>query len=126
MKTNLILLFSVLFYNNLYAQPFQIGHTTINLIDTSRSNRNIPTEIYYPADVAGNNVSVTLANNGKFPAISFGHGFVMTWDAYQNIWDALVAEGFITVSYTHLRAHETPEHLVCRLLLEKKKKIQPR
>src|SRR5678816_1565157 len=25
-----------------------------------------------------------------------------------------------TVSYTHLRAHETPEHLVCRLLLEKK------
>ena len=26
------------------------------------------------------------------------------------------------VSYTHLRAHETPEQLVCRLLLEKKKK----
>ena len=25
------------------------------------------------------------------------------------------------VSYTHLRAHETPEHLVCRLLLENKK-----
>src|SRR5678815_4259229 len=24
------------------------------------------------------------------------------------------------VSYTHLRAHETPEHLVCRLLLEKR------
>eukprot|EP00658_Telonema_sp_P-2_P077073 TRINITY_DN6890_c0_g1_i4.p1 TRINITY_DN6890_c0_g1~~TRINITY_DN6890_c0_g1_i4.p1 ORF type:complete len:570 (+),score=88.92 TRINITY_DN6890_c0_g1_i4:163-1872(+) len=28
---------------------------------------------------------------------------------------------FTAVSYTHLRAHETPEHLVCRLLLEKKK-----
>src|SRR5678816_1262172 len=28
------------------------------------------------------------------------------------------------VSYTHLRAHETPEHLVCRLLLEKKKQTQ--
>ena len=26
-----------------------------------------------------------------------------------------------TVSYTHLRAHETRRHLVCRLLLEKKK-----
>src|SRR5678815_2169173 len=24
----------------------------------------------------------------------------------------------VSVSYTHLRAHETPEHLVCRLLLE--------
>ena len=29
----------------------------------------------------------------------------------------------IPVSYTHLRAHETPEHLVCRLLLEKKKDV---
>src|SRR5678810_1011260 len=27
-----------------------------------------------------------------------------------------------TVSYTHLRAHETGRNLVCRLLLEKKKK----
>ena len=35
--------------------------------------------------------------------------------------DSLMS-GFATVSYTHLRAHETPEHLVCRLLLEKKKK----
>ena len=26
------------------------------------------------------------------------------------------------VSYTHLRAHETKANLVCRLLLEKKKK----
>ena len=26
-----------------------------------------------------------------------------------------------TVSYTHLRAHETKANLVCRLLLEKKK-----
>eukprot|EP00658_Telonema_sp_P-2_P019211 TRINITY_DN17553_c0_g1_i3.p1 TRINITY_DN17553_c0_g1~~TRINITY_DN17553_c0_g1_i3.p1 ORF type:complete len:230 (-),score=33.65 TRINITY_DN17553_c0_g1_i3:29-718(-) len=31
-------------------------------------------------------------------------------------------DGGRAVSYTHLRAHETPEHLVCRLLLEKKKK----
>ena len=28
------------------------------------------------------------------------------------------------VSYTHLRAHETDSYLVCRLLLEKKKKKQ--
>ena len=30
--------------------------------------------------------------------------------------------GAVTVSYTHLRAHETRHDLVCRLLLEKKKK----
>ena len=30
-------------------------------------------------------------------------------------------KGFVPVSYTHLRAHETLSDLVCRLLLEKKK-----
>src|SRR5450756_2961773 len=32
------------------------------------------------------------------------------------------ARSAATVSYTHLRAHETRHDLVCRLLLEKKKK----
>src|SRR5450756_2644800 len=34
----------------------------------------------------------------------------------------LLMVGFNPVSYTHLRAHETRHDLVCRLLLEKKKK----
>src|SRR5678810_517629 len=38
-------------------------------------------------------------------------------------WQRLIIMlGGITVSYTHLRAHETGRKLVCRLLLEKKKK----
>eukprot|EP00658_Telonema_sp_P-2_P045838 TRINITY_DN33858_c0_g1_i1.p1 TRINITY_DN33858_c0_g1~~TRINITY_DN33858_c0_g1_i1.p1 ORF type:complete len:118 (-),score=34.35 TRINITY_DN33858_c0_g1_i1:28-381(-) len=37
-------------------------------------------------------------------------------------YQPLQTGGGEAVSYTHLRAHETPEHLVCRLLLEKKKK----
>ena len=32
------------------------------------------------------------------------------------------ADSMVTVSYTHLRAHETVLDLVCRLLLEKKQK----
>src|SRR5680860_232444 len=36
--------------------------------------------------------------------------------------DLRLAEGRVPVSYTHLRAHETDSYLVCRLLLEKKKK----
>ena len=35
--------------------------------------------------------------------------------------ERIVPQPATPVSYTHLRAHETPEHLVCRLLLEKKK-----
>ena len=37
-------------------------------------------------------------------------------------WICAKVKRHAPVSYTHLRAHETPEHLVCRLLLEKKKK----
>src|SRR5450756_3028761 len=33
-----------------------------------------------------------------------------------------VVDVVVAVSYTHLRAHETRHDLVCRLLLEKKKK----
>eukprot|EP00825_Cyclidium_porcatum_P012698 TRINITY_DN16637_c0_g1_i1.p1 TRINITY_DN16637_c0_g1~~TRINITY_DN16637_c0_g1_i1.p1 ORF type:complete len:192 (-),score=30.68 TRINITY_DN16637_c0_g1_i1:21-596(-) len=37
-------------------------------------------------------------------------------------WESNFPEVFKPVSYTHLRAHETRHDLVCRLLLEKKKK----
>eukprot|EP00831_Metopus_contortus_P084866 TRINITY_DN9737_c0_g1_i2.p2 TRINITY_DN9737_c0_g1~~TRINITY_DN9737_c0_g1_i2.p2 ORF type:complete len:243 (+),score=51.75 TRINITY_DN9737_c0_g1_i2:380-1108(+) len=40
--------------------------------------------------------------------------------------DYTFVQTYITVSYTHLRAHETSLHLVCRLLLEKKKKKKPK
>ena len=46
-------------------------------------------------------------------------------DKYFGFFEELLRE-FPTyieaVSYTHLRAHETGRNLVCRLLLEKKKK----
>ena len=38
---------------------------------------------------------------------------------YNNYYNTI--ESVYSVSYTHLRAHETREDLVCRLLLEKKK-----
>eukprot|EP00658_Telonema_sp_P-2_P074799 TRINITY_DN64096_c0_g1_i1.p1 TRINITY_DN64096_c0_g1~~TRINITY_DN64096_c0_g1_i1.p1 ORF type:complete len:281 (+),score=52.89 TRINITY_DN64096_c0_g1_i1:46-888(+) len=49
------------------------------------------------------------------------HLLIRNEELYERMMTHLV--GWITapVSYTHLRAHETPEHLVCRLLLEKKK-----
>ena len=42
-------------------------------------------------------------------------------DSFAAFCDARPA-GAKSVSYTHLRAHETVLDLVCRLLLEKKKK----
>src|SRR5664279_3271180 len=37
-------------------------------------------------------------------------------------WRSSSPRYIVPVSYTHLRAHETDSYLVCRLLLEKKKK----
>ncbi len=70
----------------------QIGHTTITFSDPARNNRQISAEVYYPATAAGD--EATFAE-GVYPIITFGHGFVMTWGAYQNFWQALVPEGYI-------------------------------
>jgi pimeloyl-ACP methyl ester carboxylesterase len=95
--------------NSLLAQPFQVGHASITFTDPARNNRSIPTEIYYPADAAGDNVPLSAAG-GNFPVISFGHGFVMTWDAYQNIWEALTPQGFI-LALPKTEGSFSPSHL---------------
>ncbi|MGL2964201.1 poly(ethylene terephthalate) hydrolase family protein [Flavobacterium sp. RSB2_4_14] len=106
-----IVLFLFLFVAPIgFAQPFQIGHTTVNFIDTSRNNRVVATEIYYPSDVAGDNVPITTASMVSFPVLSFGHGFVMTWDAYQNYWNFLVPNGYIMV-FPKTEGSLSPSHL---------------
>lgn len=78
-----------------------IGHTTLTFNDPTRtggfgsgggSGRQIQTEIYYPATSAGTSTPVA---SGAFPVIVFGHGFAMSWDAYNDIWEHYVPRGFI-------------------------------
>ncbi|CAG5081059.1 poly(ethylene terephthalate) hydrolase family protein [Parvicella tangerina] len=71
-----------------------IGHYQVTFQDPDRGNRDIQTEIYYPATTAGDN---TPAASGQFPVIVFGHGFVMAWDAYENLWTEFVPRGYIMV-----------------------------
>lgn len=80
---------------------YQVGHTTITFNDPLRTGgfgsgggtgRQIQTEIYYPSNIAGDDVAVA---NGEFPVITFGHGFAMGWDSYANIWEHYVNLGFI-------------------------------
>ncbi|MDI1317025.1 T9SS type A sorting domain-containing protein [Flavobacterium sp.] len=77
-----------------WAQSFVVGHKQQTFVDASRSNRNITAEIYYPANTAGDNVSIA---SGQFPVLIFGHGFVMTWSAYAPEWNAIVPNGYIMV-----------------------------
>ncbi|MBE0639490.1 MAG: dienelactone hydrolase family protein [Bacteroidales bacterium] len=86
----------ILFFASLQilAQSYQIGNISTTYVDPERNNRNIPTEIFYPASQAGANVPVA---DGMFPVIVFGHGFVMVYSAYQYLWQALVPQGYIVV-----------------------------
>eukprot|EP01015_Nassula_variabilis_P031886 TRINITY_DN7291_c0_g1_i2.p2 TRINITY_DN7291_c0_g1~~TRINITY_DN7291_c0_g1_i2.p2 ORF type:complete len:129 (+),score=49.44 TRINITY_DN7291_c0_g1_i2:61-447(+) len=52
-----------------------------------------------------------------------GIGTVIMPDGEKKTGEWIDGRRIRSVSYTHLRAHETPEHLVCRLLLEKKNNI---
>jgi predicted dienelactone hydrolase len=112
----LLIIFGFLCLNNkaINAQ-FEIGHTTITFNDPNRTGgfgsgggpgRQIQTEIYYPADAAGTDIAVA---NGEFPVIVFGHGFVMTWSAYENIWEELVPQGYI-MAFPRTEGGFTPSH----------------
>ena len=75
--------------------PYAIGHTSVTYVDPERNDRQILTEIYYPADAGGDDIPVALPVGDGFPVVAFGHGRRMTWMANENIWSALVPEGYI-------------------------------
>lgn len=98
-----------------FAQTPQVGHTTITFNDAARTGgfgsgggpgRQIQSEVYYPATTAGTDVA---AMAGAHPVVVFGHGFVMAWDAYENVWEALVAEGYIVV-FPRTEGGFSPDH----------------
>lgn len=92
MKT--LLLFLSIFAVLAIKSQHQVGHYTKTFQDPERGNRAIETEIYYPATVAGDNTPVAA---GDYPVIVFGHGFVMAWSAYENLWEEFVPRGYIMV-----------------------------
>lgn len=105
MKTTfftIIFLTSIITINAIY----QIGHKTITFNDPSRS-RDIQTEIYYPANTAGENVAIA---SGIFPVLVFGHGFVMAWDSYNNFWEEFVPQGYIMV-FPRTEGNTSPVHI---------------
>jgi dienelactone hydrolase len=75
----------LLLTGNLYA--YDILHYSDMFIDQSRSNRQIPVEIYYPS--ADSFLS--------FPVLVFGHGWLMSYGVYQQLARDLCSHGFIIV-----------------------------
>ena len=87
-----------------------IGHTQITITDSARQNRSIPVEIYYPSDSTGDNVPLSILTSAKFPLIVFGHGFLMSWESYEYLWQNLVPQGYIMVFPT-TEGGFSPQHL---------------
>ena len=82
-KVSLILSIIMITNTSIIGQSYEIGHTSSIFNDPTR-NRDISTEIFYPAEVAGQDVVIT---GGPYPVLIFGHGFVMTFESYDNFLD---------------------------------------
>lgn len=91
------------------SEAYEIGHTSTSYYDPSRE-RDIPTEILYPADEEGDDIPVAEPEGDGFPVVSFGHGRMANWEENENIWTALVPEGFI-VAFPCTELGWWPDHL---------------
>src|SRR5659263_753266 len=91
------------------------------------------TDLKSPGLEMGNPASITSTPNCSRTLATSTFSIVFSWQpgtcspslsVVSKIYMRLLSITVISVSYTHLRAHETRHDLVCRLLLEKKKKKQ--
>eukprot|EP00826_Nyctotherus_ovalis_P038011 TRINITY_DN3523_c0_g1_i3.p3 TRINITY_DN3523_c0_g1~~TRINITY_DN3523_c0_g1_i3.p3 ORF type:complete len:145 (-),score=45.65 TRINITY_DN3523_c0_g1_i3:38-472(-) len=114
-------------------RPFDTCRNKLNMTSTPLNKELLKKEFAFgklPAKPA-------KSNKGEVKEGEAGKGSKEKPKKIQNVPKIVVSESNIgndslsfsasidtiqTVSYTHLRAHETSLHLVCRLLLEKKKK----
>eukprot|EP00658_Telonema_sp_P-2_P072105 TRINITY_DN61292_c0_g1_i1.p1 TRINITY_DN61292_c0_g1~~TRINITY_DN61292_c0_g1_i1.p1 ORF type:complete len:124 (+),score=26.71 TRINITY_DN61292_c0_g1_i1:85-456(+) len=101
--------------SDVYKRQARFGHS----MDRARSGDPTGAHAYLfggcctEAALTGKTTSSTSSSSNAITHLS---------DLYALNTESWVWTRVSPVSYTHLRAHETPEHLVCRLLLEKKKK----
>lgn len=89
-------------------QSYLTGTRTVTFIDPARSNRSIPTDLYYPANTAGANVPLA-AGTDSFPVVVFGHGFTITPSAYAKLADSLARSGYI-VALPNTETGLAPSH----------------
>ncbi|MBP7809346.1 MAG: T9SS type A sorting domain-containing protein [Bacteroidia bacterium] len=96
-------------------QIYQTGTITLTFNDPARTGgfgsgagpgRQIQTEVYYPSTISGSNVAVA---SGTFPVVVIGHGFVMDWNSYDNIYSMLSKRGYI-VALPRTEGGFSPSH----------------
>lgn len=78
-------------------QKYVIGKTSLVFTENPKGGRKVPVDIYYPSDSVEINSPVASEPLKKFPVICFNHGYLINPDAYSNIREALVPEGYILI-----------------------------
>jgi len=92
------------------AGAYEIGHTSYTFIDAERGNRGVPTEVFYPAVTAGEDVPPAAPPDGGFPVVCFGHGYQIGWDDYTYLREGLAGNGLV-VALPRTGSELFPDHL---------------
>ncbi|GGS80679.1 dienelactone hydrolase [Planobispora rosea] len=71
--------------------PHAVGYSDVNV---SASGRSFSARVYYPAVSAGGNTAVAA---GRFPVVSFGHGFFQGIGKYASLGRHWASWGMITI-----------------------------
>jgi len=103
----LVLMLAVFPLNRMQAQSYNIGNIQQTFTDPERDNRPILTEIYYPVSADENEENDTVSS---YPLLIFGHGFVMVWSAYENLWTDFVPRGYV-MAFPRTETGLSPSHL---------------
>lgn len=102
-----MLLLAILTVSQGMGQSFDVANFQYTFIDPERNDRPILTEIYYPVEAGSTSGEIA---EGSFPLLVFGHGFVMVWSAYENLWTHFVPEGFV-MAFPRTEGGFSPSHL---------------
>jgi len=103
--------------------PHEVGHTAYSIIDAARADRELPLQIWYPADAtawaaetvftftdlfAGAGITSPLAKDdvalpaaGNYPLVVFSHGFGGFNIQSLGLMEHLASHGFVVVSPNH-------------------------
>jgi hypothetical protein len=92
------------------ARAYEIGYTSMTFVDSARGNREVPVEVYYPADIAGESVPPAAPPGEGFPVVAFGHGYMIPWSSYDFLWESLSPAGFF-VALAKTGGELFPDHL---------------
>lgn len=102
----LVILLSQVVCTSMDAQTHHgVGHVSKAFYDSTRG-REIPTEVYYPASTDGDQAPI---EGWGHPVIVFGHGFLMEWEAYKNLWEHYVPQGYI-MAFPRTETGMSPDH----------------